>query len=158
MPDATGIAAVALALAAAATGVATARRLRKFEARLGSFLQGRDGQTLEGLLATHGLTLEKHAASISELRTASEYLHRALQAALRKVAFERYNPFPGLGGNQSFTFVLLDAHNTGIVLTSLHNRETTRVYAKSVRDGRPLQQLSGEEDRVLQNTLAQQGA
>ncbi len=151
---------IALLFVLLTTGVVLwqSRRLRKLEVRLAAFLQGRDGQTLEGLLTAHALTIEKHAAGIDELRKASEYLHRALQAAIRKVAFERYNPFPGLGGNQSFTLVLLDAHNTGVVFTSLHNREATRVYAKSVRDGKPLQQLSEEEDRVLRGALLQKGA
>lgn len=158
MPDTLSISALIVALATVAVGAWNLYRLRKLEGRLASFLQGRDGQTLESLLATHGLTLEKHAAGLAELRTASEYLHRALQAAIRKIAFERYNPFQGLGGNQSFTLVLLDAHNTGLILTSLHNREATRVYAKAIRDGKPLQQLSLEEERVLQNALLQKGA
>lgn len=158
MPDAVGISALVAALVAVIAVWIFARRLRRLETRLDELLRGRDGKSLEETIIANSAELEKHAAGITEARKASEYLHRALQAAIRKVGFERYNPFQGLGGNQSFTLVLLDAHNTGIVLTSLHNREATRVYAKSVRDGKPLQQLSEEENRVLQNALLQHGA
>lgn len=128
------------------------------EKRLAAFLTGKEGKSLEAVLADHGTLLEKHATDIRDLVKASEYLHRALQTAIRKVAFERYNPFPGLGGNQSFTLVLLDAHNSGVVITSLHNRESTRVYAKAIRSGKPLHNLSDEEDRVFKNALLLKGA
>lgn len=158
MPDAVGISALAVAIAASAAAWLFARRVRRLEARLDAFLRGSDGKSLEAILAAHGAELAKHAAGLAEVRKASEYLHRALQAAVRKVGFERYNPFQGLGGNQSFTLVLLDAHNTGVVITALHNRDATRVYAKAVRDGTPLQQLSTEEERVLHNAALQHGA
>lgn len=148
-----------LAAVGAAAGVAWQQRtLRALTARLDTFLRGKDGQSLEALLAAHGATINHHTRSVTDLTKATEYLHRALQSAVRKVAFERYNPFPGLGGNQSFTLVLLDAHNSGVVMTSLHNREGTRIYAKAIRDGTPLQQLSDEEARSLQNAVLQQGA
>lgn len=158
MPERVAVLAL-LAAVGAAAGVAWQQRtLRAVTARLDTFLKGKDGQSLEPLLAKHGAVIEEQARAIGDLVKATEYLHRALQSAVRKVTFERYNPFPGLGGNQSFTFVLLNAHNTGIVMTSLHNREGTRVYAKAIRDGTPLQQLSDEEARVLSNAVLQQGA
>lgn len=148
-------------VAAGASGIATflqRRHVRLLTARLSVFLEGKDGQSLEPLLVKYGAAIEEQARAIGDLVQATEYLHRALQSAVRKVSFERYNPFPGLGGNQSFTLVLLDAHNSGVVITSLHNREGTRVYAKAIRDGAPLQQLSDEERRVTSNATTQQGA
>jgi hypothetical protein len=47
----------------------------------------------------------------------------------------RFNPFNDIGGDQSFVLALLDENNNGFVLTSLHNRENTRIYAKSVKNG-----------------------
>jgi hypothetical protein len=133
-------------------------RHRTVEKRLEAFFAGKDGQSLEQIFIDHGTTLTKHAEGIRDLVQASEYLHRAIQTSLRKVAFERYNPFPGVGGNQSFTLVLLDAFNSGVVITSLHNRESTRVYAKAIRNGKPLHKLSEEEHRAFQNALLLKGA
>src|SRR3989338_1128945 len=42
----------------------------------------------------------------------------------------RYNPYEDTGGDQSFTVALLNAKGSGIVLTSLHARSATRVFAK----------------------------
>lgn len=132
--------------------------LRRLRIQLAAFMNGKDGLSLEHVLAEQRATVARHTAEIADLVNASEYLHRALQSSLRKVSFERYNPFPGVGGNQSFTIVFLDAFNTGVVITSLHNREATRVYAKAVRNGKPLHNLSEEEDRVVKNALLQKGA
>ena len=131
---------------------------RKTEKRLRAFMSGKDGKDLENVLIEHGESLTKINANLDELLRASEYLHHAIQNSLRKVAFERYNPYPGVGGNQSFTLVLLDAFNSGVVISSLHNREATRVYAKAISKGTALQNLSDEEARVLKNATMMKGA
>jgi uncharacterized protein DUF4446 len=146
------------ALAAAVAAGVALLRLRRAEQKLAVFLQGKDGKSLEQVLLRQGTMLAKHADGIRELVQASEYLHEATQAAIRKMAFERYSPFPGVGGNQSFTLALLDAHNSGVVITSLHGRESTRVYAKAIRQGKPLQNLSEEEHRVFQQGVQLPGA
>lgn len=57
-------------------------------------------------------------------------------SSLQKVGLIRYNPFGDTGGNQSFVLALLDGGDTGLVITSLHSREATRVFAKPVKDGK----------------------
>jgi hypothetical protein len=52
-----------------------------------------------------------------------------------KLNITRFNPFDDMGGNQSFILTLLDHTNSGVVLTSLHNRDVTRLYAKSIKNG-----------------------
>lgn len=152
------VAAIAFAIGAGIGAIVSGRKLRVLEERLSRLSGGRDGKSLEQLIGAHDATLRKHGKDLTDLVKASEYLHRTLQEAVRKVSFERYNPFPGIGGNLSFTLVLLDAHNSGVVITSLHNRDATRVYAKAVRDGQPLQQVSEEEARGLTAALMQKGA
>mgnify|MGYP001564345562 FL=1 len=48
---------------------------------------------------------------------------------LQKIGFNRYNPFTDTGGDQSFSAALLDENGNGIVISSLHSRENTRLYA-----------------------------
>ncbi len=147
------LAAGAAALVALVLAIVAFLKQKRYEKRLAAFFAGKDAASLEDIFAEKVKMLDEHSEAIDEIGKAAEYLHRSLQATLRKVAFERYNPFPGVGGNQSFTLVLLDSFNSGVVISSLHNRESTRVYAKAVRQGSPLQTLSEEEDRVLKNAL-----
>jgi hypothetical protein len=47
----------------------------------------------------------------------------------------RFNPFKDIGGDQSFALALLDGKNSGLVVSSLHTREGTRIYSKPVIKG-----------------------
>jgi len=67
----------------------------------------------------------------------------------------RFNPFNNVGGNQSFIICFLDENNCGCLITSLHNRDTTRIYAKEIISGAPVGKnlLSKEEKECLQKAL-----
>jgi hypothetical protein len=71
-----------------------------------------------------------------------------------KINLLRFNPFEELGGDQSFILCLLDNTNSGVIITSLHNRDSTRVYAKSIKNGESDNMaLSKEETKALIKTI-----
>lgn len=78
-------------------------------------------------------------------------LRHQLSQTIRTPKLTRYNAFQDVGGEQSFTMTLLDPENTGIIFTSQHGREGTRIYAKSIDQGVPKYQLSEEEFQILQD-------
>lgn len=57
----------------------------------------------------------------------------------------RYDAYGDMGGQQSWSFALLDATGTGSVMTCLHARDHARVYLKDVTHGTSGQRLSPEE-------------
>lgn len=87
------------------------------------------------------------SANLSALRESS-------RGFVQKVAIKRFNPFGDTGSDQSFILVLLDENGTGAVLSSLHGRSGTRVYAKPITEGEPGEyELSDEEREVLSSAL-----
>lgn len=71
-----------------------------------------------------------------------------------KLQLVRFNPFNDVGGDQSFILCLLDKTNTGVIITSLHTRDSTRVYAKAIKNGScESQSLSKEETKALIKTI-----
>jgi hypothetical protein len=70
------------------------------------------------------------------------------------VGLVRYNTFEDTGGNQSFALALLDANGDGWVLSSLHARATTRVYAQVVKGGKSDAALSDEETAAIRQASA----
>jgi len=72
-----------------------------------------------------------------------------------KVKLTRFNPFNDVGGNQSFIICILDENNSGCIVTSLHNKENTRLYAKEINNGKPSDKntLSKEEKDCLQKAI-----
>ena len=73
---------------------------------------------------------------------------------LQHLGFKRYNPFTDTGGDQSFSTAFLDDLGDGIMISSLHSRENTRLYAKKVDGGKVVGQvLSSEEQEVIKQAL-----
>jgi hypothetical protein len=69
--------------------------------------------------------------------------------ALSHVGLVRFDAFDDGGGGQSFSLALIDDDGDGVVLTSLHSRQVTRLYVKGLRRGVADVALSGEEEQAL---------
>lgn len=77
---------------------------------------------------------------------------------VQKVGLVRFNPFADTGGDQSFVLAILDATESGIVLSSLHSRGATHWYAKNVKDGKGVDhKLSDEEEKAIRNAKVLKG-
>lgn len=128
-------------------------RSRSLSRRLSGLTRGEDGASLEGVLGSHLARVNDVVQDVDRLEARTVVLERDLKRALGRVALVRFNPFEDTGGNQSFALAVLDANGDGFVVSSLHARQGTRVYAKSVRGGRSEAALSGEEEQALRQAL-----
>jgi hypothetical protein len=69
--------------------------------------------------------------------------------SIQKTGIVRFNPFSGVGSDQSFSIALLDGKNNGMVITSLYTREGNRVYGKPIKSGQSEYSLSNEEKEAI---------
>jgi len=134
--------------------VALARRTRRLEARLAGLTRGAEGSSLEAVLDSHLDKVYKVAGELDEVVARQAVLEAAQRKAFQRVGLVRYNPFEETGGNQSFALALLDGAGDGWVLSSLHARSGTRVYAKAIKAGRADAGLSDEETAALGQAMA----
>lgn len=73
---------------------------------------------------------------------------------VQRVELLRYNPYQDSGGDQSFSLTLLDDEGNGIVLTSLHARSGTRIFAKPIILGKGGKyRLSKEEEMIVKKAI-----
>ena len=72
---------------------------------------------------------------------------------IKKVSVKRYNVFEDVGSDQSFSVVLLDRNNDGVLITGLYTREGTTTFAKPISSGLCQYMLSAEEKDVLEDAL-----
>ena len=147
-----GLIAAVLALATAC--VILARRTRDLEGRLSGITRGAEGRSLEAVLDTHLQKVFAMSRELDDLVARTAILEAAQSRSFQRVGLVRYNPFEETGGNQSFALALLDAAGNGWVLSSLHARSGTRVYAKSIIAGRSDAGLSAEESAALAQATA----
>ncbi len=101
--------------------------------------------------------LQEHIGRVGVVQARLNDLEKTLtrfdQKSLRfisKVGIVRFNPFDDTGGDQSFALALLDENDDGVVISSLHGRHRTRMYAKPVRAGGSTDyEFSNEEKEAI---------
>jgi hypothetical protein len=101
-----------------------------------------------GKLKDRVAVLEKHAATAEK---AFDDIDRRLGTAVRGIAVERFDPYQGAGGQQSFASAFINEKGDGGVISGIHSRDGVRVYAKPISAFISERELSEEESRAIEN-------
>ena len=96
------------------------------------------------------LGVDRNAQRIEDTRAYARRIETQLQAALQGVGFLKYDAFEDIRGQQSYSLCVLDAHQNGVVITSIAGRNDYRGYAKPVKQGTCDLAMSEEEKQVLE--------
>lgn len=146
---------IALVMALAGLGVSFfgLSQMDKLKKRFEAALGNGDAGSLERTLASHLARVEAVDTRLAKLNTEYEKLAISSSLAQQKVSIVRFNPFGDTGGDQSFSLAVLDAHDSGYVLTSIHGRGGTRVYVKPVDYAKSKYSLSAEEQQALSQAI-----
>ena len=117
-------------------------------------LRLKSGQDLGDALSLILRRISSIESDHDKLTKELDIFRKELEKAISKYHLIRFNPFDDKGGDQSFALSLLNKNGDGFVLTSLHGRSGTRVYSKSVKNGKKdLYELSKEELEVINLSL-----
>ena len=92
-------------------------------------------------------------ASIANMETKIARMEAEATQYMQRWALQRYKAFANVGGDQSFSLVLMDRNGDGVMLSSIYGRDESRVYAKSISGGKANYPLSEEEQQVLAAAL-----
>jgi len=144
------IALLVLSLIGLTLAIVALAGLRGLSKRFTTSLGGsKSADSLETTLNGHMERVEEVNQRLGELETEYDRLSITGALASQKISVVRFNPFGDTGGDQSFSLAVLDAHNSGYVLSSIHGRQGTRVYVKPIDFGKSKYQLSTEEEQAL---------
>ncbi|HOS79850.1 MAG: DUF4446 family protein [Chloroflexi bacterium] len=119
--------------------------LEKQYRRLLTLAESGDQATLADFLHR----LEQQNTRLQAAEKALTQVEAILPHTLQGYGIQRYQGFANVGGDQSFSLALVDGHGSGFVLSGLHGRDETRVYAKPLVQWRASYTLSAEEQAVL---------
>jgi len=152
------LAAAALALAALAALAVLTRRLRRLRAEQQAVL----GEAGSRDLVAHAVGLQEGFAALSayvedvagRLDARLAEAERRLDGAIAFRGIVRYDAYNEMSGRQSTSIALLDAHRSGVVLSTIHHRDQARMYAKQIVEGEGLHKLSPEEEEAVRIALA----
>ncbi|MEP6468381.1 MAG: DUF4446 family protein [Chloroflexota bacterium] len=133
-------------------------RLRRAVRAYRALVRGGGEGTLGDVLESHVGRVEDVRSRLEELDQRHADLQRAAQTSLQHIGLVRFNPFEDTGSDQSFAIALLDDRRDGLVISSLHGRNNTRVFAKPVEGGSSSHTLSDEETQAIRIAVSGTGA
>lgn len=106
---------------------------------------------LKSILSEQLTKMGELKASFSELQKRMENLEKSTPFHIQKVGTVRFNPFDDTGGDQSFVVAFLDGNDNGVVISSMHGRDRTRIYCKPIKGGKESDYpLSTEEKEAIE--------
>ena len=146
--------AIFLAILSLVFTILTFLRIKRTQKNIEVLFSGKGVQDLESILLDHTQEIAAIDKEIQELFEISNKIHNLSQRSIHKVGIIRFNPFKDIGGDQSFALALLDGKDSGLVLSSLHTREGTRVYSKPITKGESEKYTLTEEERsAIKNAI-----
>jgi hypothetical protein len=81
-----------------------------------------------------------------------------MPSTIRCVGLVRFSPFHDTGGDQSFALALLDGKGDGVVITGLHSRHDSRLYAKPIERNGSSYSLTPEEREAMERAVSRRTA
>ena len=115
--------------------------------------KGANNKNLKSILEDILSKIDLHNKDIESIKKYCDNLEKDGLLHVQKIGLHRFNPFKDTGGDQSFVLSLVDANDTGIIISALYSRSGTRWYAKRVINGKAAEhELTDEEKKVLNET------
>lgn len=128
-------------------------RARKLERRLDAIFEDLEVGNTAQMLVSYLNTVKSTAATVERVKEEHEAIAAIMPSVIRHVGLVRFSPFHDTGGDQSFTLALLDGRRDGVVVTALHSRADSRLYAKPVEGGESSYALTPEEREAMTRAL-----
>lgn len=131
--------------------------LIRLEIRLRRLMSGKNAQSLEQEIAT----MQRRQAQLEQFKNEVDgkllKIHNRISSSTRGISTLRFNAFDGRGdsGKQSFATAILSEEGDGVVISSMHAREHTRVYAKPLTQFSSEHGLTEEEKSVVESAKKQ---
>ena len=124
-------------------------RMSQLKRQYARWMSGSDGTNLEGVLNQYIDHMNEALRTVSALETKAAQTERTLGHCLQWVGMVRFSPFRDTAGAQSFALAVLDGLGDGVVLSGLHSRDSTRVYAKALAKWESQHTLTDEEREAI---------
>lgn len=123
--------------------------ISKLKKKYSKFMQGKDAKSLEkdiiGLYEDNKFIKASAEKNKKDIRN----LYKKLETTFQKIGIVKYDAFRQMGGQLSFSLVLLDENDNGFILNSVHSTEGCYSYTKEVKNGQCSISLGEEEKQAL---------
>jgi hypothetical protein len=134
--------------------ICLSRRLKKLVRKRSARLVGDNVEDIVSAISDQFSALTDLQGQVEDLRSRVADQAEVLAGCIRRVGVVRFNAYDDVGGEQSFSLVLLDDKKNGLAVSSLYGRQDSRLYAKRITNGEAERPLSEEERGALDMALS----
>ncbi len=129
--------------------IITINQLQKISRKYYALTTGSTAKDLEQIMLTRFAEMDKVKARIKRYNRDHKEYKGHLDSCYNKMGIVKYDAFDSMAGELSFSLALLNADNSGFVLTSMHSKQGCYSYAKEIIKGESYIALSNEEKEAL---------
>ena len=106
-------------------------------------------ESIEDILIAYKGAIEDIYENIDEIKKILENHESRIKQKVTSPKTVRFNAWGDMSGAQSFATRMTDEDGNGVVISTLHARERTSVFAKPVKSWSTEQELTDEEKKIL---------
>jgi len=128
-------------------------RLKKLRRRYEAMMDGQGVDNLEQVIGDLERRMKQREAEGASAAAEMARLSEAVRQAKGNIGVTRYQAFHGHGSDLSFSVAIVNEQLDGVVISGIHNREETYVYAKPVERGDSSYALSPEERKAISQAV-----
>lgn len=126
----------------------------RLKSRYRRMMTGVEGANLEEMLLAHIKEMKMVAEESKKLKEENKRLDTLLKTATTRIGIVRFSAFADMGSDLSYAVAMLDAHNNGVLFSSIFAREDSRSYVKPIEAGRSTYKLTREEAEALEKAMS----
>jgi hypothetical protein len=124
-------------------------RMNRMRSDYVRMLNGTGAQNVEQLLIEIQTSINRLQASDVEQIKILDAIQERMRKMKSKTGIYRYNAFGERGHDLSFSIAVLNDYQDGYVISGIHNREESYIYAKPIEKGDSSYTLSPEEKEAI---------
>ncbi|GAA3410851.1 DUF4446 family protein [Paenibacillus hodogayensis] len=128
-------------------------KLSRLKKRYVGILGGLDIKELEQALMEYRQKTDAALMAADRQEERLQRIESTLKTMKSKIAVCRFNAFEERGADLSFSVAILSEQQDGVVLTGIHTRDETYVYAKPITGGTSEYKLTPEEKQAISQCL-----
>jgi len=133
-------------------------KYKKLNERISRFTSGRDGESLEGVIAKRFSEMRQIVKNEKQQNLDIKTVNDKFLTTFCKIGLVKYDAFKEMSGKLSFALALLTENHDGIIISSMHSREGCFTYCKEISNEESYYILSEEEKLALNVAIGKEGA
>ena len=136
--------------------IITMKKLTSLRLRYTQMMNGGTAINVEQIVIGLQNNINEVTQRFSVQQMEVDQIKKVMRKMKSNLQVKRYNAFSEEGGTDlSFTIAILNDEEDGVVLTGIHGREQTFIYAKPVNKGQSTYNLSPEEKVLIEKIITE---